>query len=85
MQYKLKKIALEEGTVKVKINDDVYQITVNDQKCNVNIVKSDFDIELNTVQATTFFTSNFNIITDNNLLKSWLTFCLLSISAIDKV
>ena len=45
MQYKLKKIALEEGTVKVKINDDVYQITVNDQKCNVNIVKSDFDIE----------------------------------------
>lgn len=85
MQYKLKKTALEEGSVKVKINDDVYQITVNDQKCNVNKVKSDFDIELNTVQATTFFTSNFNTITDNNLLKSWLPFCMLSISAIDKV
>lgn len=85
MNYKLSCAELPEGTVKVKIDDTIYQITVALQKCEVTEIKSEYDVELNGVQAAILFTTYFNQNCNNSLLKSWLPFCPISISSADKV
>lgn len=85
LNYKLSCVQIPEGTVKVKINDIVYKITVEQKKCTVEEVDSHFDVELNTAQAAIIFTSFFNMFYENALFSSWMPLCPLSISSIDKV
>lgn len=85
MNEKLRHEKLCEGTIILKIENDVYSISVRDGKCTVELSEKVPELILSYSEAVAALTTHYYGLYDNCLFRAWSPMCPISIPHIDEV